>query len=252
MHPDKIIRSFDDTEKKDEWIEDCDLPHFLGDTVKIEEGVTFGRFMNLLKASPQVYQAFFHVELGGSSLEAYFDDMDNDGEDYDRQQIHSVIVSWECDIWHFERGDVPQLEIGYHFSGLGPETKDSGPLGKEGEDISWAIDFTPLWQLKYLPLILKKEFHIYREDCYAGPVKGHKDLGEVCRDFCLQDVIGAILFEIAFYGLPEARNAKIEELEQRVEDVKEGRVKTIPIEDVFKDDEKKRESESETGSGLDC
>tara|TARA_Y100000310_G_scaffold345437_1_gene465021 strand:- start:1071 stop:1844 length:774 start_codon:yes stop_codon:yes gene_type:complete len=249
IHPDKIIRSYDEKDRKDEWIEDEDLPYYLGDTVKIEEGVTFGRFMNLLKASPEVYQMFFHVELGGFPLEAYLDDMDNDGEDDDgSQDITSIRVKWVCQIWWlFKTEEAPRIDFYTDLSGRGPSLEDVGNRLKKGEIISWGLDFTPLWQLKHLPLVLEEKFHIYRDDCRDDDHKSsHSDLGEVCRYFDLRDVIGAILDEITFYGLPENRDATAGEIRGRVEDVKEGREKTIPMEDVikeldeeFKDDEEK-------------
>jgi len=246
IYPDKIIRSFDDKDRKDEWIEDENLPYYLGDTVEIEEGVTFGRFMNLLKAALELYQVFFHEELGGHPLGAYLDDMDSDGEDDGSQDLTSVRVKWVCEIWWlFKQEETPLMEFYTDFSGRGPALEDGAGM-KKGEMISWGIDFTPLWQLKHIPLVLEKKFHIYKDDCrYDDRKSSHSDLGEVRRNFRLRDVIEAILDEVTFYGLPEKRDATREEICGRVDEVKEGHAELIPMEDVFKElDEKFKEDKN--------
>jgi len=92
IYPDKIIRSFDEKDSKDEWVDAEHLHFYMGDYVELDEGVTLKRVMDLLREDIPFYQILFNVELGSFSLEAYLDDMDAPIErgDDDDEHLESV------------------------------------------------------------------------------------------------------------------------------------------------------------------
>ena len=231
IYPDKIIRSSGDKDIQDEWIDDEDFVQCMGDCLEIDEGVTFGRIMNILRASVDLYQVFFNTELGGFPLAAYLDDMDAPVEkDVEPEDTNCVIrhleVIWASEIWEYK--GVNDFSFYPEFYGFG-DIDDDDDFGKRQGAIG--IGFTSLCRLKNFPLRLDKKFNIV----IMLPDKRAFRLQETQHGFLARDVVGAILNEISFYGMPDNRDVTVEDLKERVREVEAGEVELIPWEGVEKE-----------------
>ena len=88
------------------------------------------------------------------------------------------------------------------------------PTKSEGNRQSFAIEFTPLYRLKHLPLRLDTSFVIKDQDKKEVLVEGEKE-------FSVFEVFGAILSEISFCGLPDDRDEKWQDIVDRVEELED-------------------------------
>jgi len=230
IYPDKIIRSDNYEDIQGEWIDDENFAQCMGDCIEIDKDVTFGRFMNILRAASELYQVFFNTELGGFPLEAYLDDMDAPVEkDVEPENTSCIIryvrVYWDCDIW--EHKGVNDFSLNTGFDGFGDI--DDSDFGKYQGAI--AIEFTPLCRLKDFPLRLDTKFNIMIHVSNQRVFR----IQETQNDFLARDVVAAVLNEISFCGMPDDRDIKIEDLKETVQDVKDGKVELISWEDVKKE-----------------
>jgi hypothetical protein len=132
------------------------------------------------------------------------------------------------------------------FHGIGPvgESRKDDPFYKGCDTINYSVSYSPMWKLADLPVKLNKEFTIYEPFPFKG--KAPESLLKAKKDFCLLDILDAIYYDISFMGGPADNAEFIEEMCQRVEDIKSGVCKTIPWDDVKKElDEKYGDDEEE-------
>jgi hypothetical protein len=109
----------------------------------------------------------------------------------------------------------------------------NGVDAKDGSDTTWAIEFTPVNQLKKLPLSVR-DGGIYEDFKLTKPITMQPSLLEL---------IFSVLWEISFMGGPEMREKQRAELDRRVKDVESGKVKTFSFDELkrrLKDKKKKR------------
>lgn len=94
----------------------------------------------------------------------------------------------------------------------------------------YAIEFTPVNELADKPIRIDDRFIVRKDimDDQEMPI-----VFEARKPFYLLDIIWAILWEISFAGSPEERDEQVEELNRRVESIKDGTAKLIPAEEVF-------------------
>jgi hypothetical protein len=102
---------------------------------------------------------------------------------------------------------------GFHVNGVD---------AKDGSDTRWAIEFTPVNQLKKLPLSVRD----------GGIYENFKLVKPITMQPSLLELIFSILWEISFMGGPEMREKQRAELDKRIEDVESGAVKTISFDEL--------------------
>jgi hypothetical protein len=140
--------------------------------------------------------------------------------------------SW-CDVEAFHReakrpaikkSDLSFLELSSYFEadGEGFHLSFSG-IGQDSE--SYAIEFTPVNELAHLEVRLDPKCKVFKN---CEPVEGL----EATVSYSLLDVLGEIYYEISFLGSPADRDEKGAELLQLAEDVKSGKLKTVPLEGI--------------------
>lgn len=117
---------------------------------------------------------------------------------------------------------------GFHGWGTWPETDGM----KKGTKGGWAIELTPLAELKNCEIRIKTDA-ILSSERYK-PRYESKTLAEFRMDPTFLEFVHAILWELSFFGTPEERDAKNAELKQTVDDIDSGKAKLVPADDLFK------------------
>jgi len=116
------------------------------------------------------------------------------------------------------------LDLNYDFHGLGPcdedllkhyaETGDEPP-----EEQNYGVSYTPVNELVHLPLSINTEMEV-RE--WVSDL-GKNTLHLKCHyPFTLLEIIDAVYWDISFHGGPEDNKAFLEEMHDRMDEIKEG------------------------------
>jgi len=200
------------------------LTFFLENSVELSDDFTLGDlFYHLEKIGEPLIDSIFGSALGHFPFKSYIQDMKTPAEDagdkLDYLEIQRCGERWE---W----GDI-DLSIDFH--GVG-----------ESSDWHYAIEFTPLYVLKDLPLRLNKEFTISEMKIPSKLFRAyirfrnwiHLPLSEwnskfsynyvkgtTC--FSVRELISAVLSEISFAGSPEMRDKWIAEIVKDVDETKQ-------------------------------
>ena len=192
-------------EGEEEIVQDISL--WLGAILKLEEGIKFQTFFDLLIPHKKFINKVFYSQTGGWQIDHFLKEWEKpekkrkDGLDIDLLEVY----------WSFEFMEYTQKkyedEVYFYpgFHGWGdwndpqfPDTK--GSIG---------ISFTPINELKNIPLVLNTKVSIYKD------IKDHKNPHiEGSKKFTLYDVIGAILHEISWNGGPEKRDEELKDLKE--------------------------------------
>lgn len=188
------------------------LTPFLGETVEIKDDFTLGDLLNLISKDCKFYEVVFSTQLGGSELQPFLDEAAQDSADDDDDGIEYLELYWGVDY-----DDDYDIEISPGFHGWG---KYNDKMSKEcgWDEGGFGIEFTPICNLKHYPLRLNKDFVVKRLTA-----EENETIVATTREYTLYDVIGGILFEISFCGLPKDRACKLAELDQLVAEVKDMR-----------------------------
>jgi hypothetical protein len=178
---------------------------FLEDVIKLSDDFTLLDLFNLIAKEKDVFDIIFYSSLGGFPLQAYLDDIAKDRSPDDGDEIDYLEVYRSSERWDW--GDI---DISLNFHGVSIK-----------EDIGYAIEYTPLSDLKHLPLRINTNFEIgevKKED--GHPWKWHVyTKGKV--DVTVYELIHAVLFEVSFCGDPVKRDARREDLFEQFEEIKE-------------------------------
>lgn len=95
----------------------------------------------------------------------------------------------------------------------------------------YGIGMTSINRLANKPLRIDDSFVVREELMVTNDPT--KEVFRARKPFYLLDVIWAILWEISFYGGPEERDEMAEELDRRVQSIKDGTAETVPLEEVM-------------------
>lgn len=112
--------------------------------------------------------------------------------------------------------------IGFH--GIGTDSN--------GESVNYAVSYSPMWELVDLPVKLNKKFDVY-EPMDVRNFKKQEKLLTATREFTLLDVLDAIYWDISFMGGPENNAEFIGQMSERIDQIENGNIPMIPIEQVF-------------------
>lgn len=117
-------------------------------------------------------------------------------------------------------GDWPNDEFGNH------------PPGTKG---GIAVDFTPSYDLLDYPLKLRGDVNVCITEDYKW--KTAVNLNLPSPSYSLLNILYGVIWELGWHGSPEQRVEKSEELESTVKGIKDGTIKTVPIEVPLDDEE---------------
>lgn len=224
---------------------------FLNNIVDVSSDFTLEDFFNIIKKEPDVFQLIFDSDLGRFPIKYYIEDCDKQCPLDDKaNDVLYLELYWDAEVFDNKRfyekikkeieekkargekltsldklsedlkdpgNDIPDIEIGTGFHGWG--VWDSHPFTKE-ENVygGIAIEYTPIYQIKHLSIILNEIFIFYDlNDSSNILCKGIKK-------FSVYEFFSTILNELSFMGSPENRdktyNELIEKSDEMTEDMK--------------------------------
>jgi len=227
---DEIIYNNHFNPECDEYVE-REVKHlylYLNERVVLSDDFTLGDLFHHLYMDVETFDIIFSSCLGHHSLQLWLDEIIipclKKDDEIDYLEIHRWGEYWD---W----GDI-DLSVG--VSGIGKE-HDMG--------VSYGIGFTPLNEIKHLPFRLNENFEIGevkipsktimylirllnklgiplgKLEKWANPFYRVFVKGKV--EFTVYELIAAVLDEISFYGGPEERDSKMDEIDKDVEDAME-------------------------------
>ena len=184
-----------------EVIDDGDILSHLTDTIQLGESFKFERVFDIISANIELFEIVFYSSLGGYPLLPYLKEIENSQDE--KSEIDILEIHWSGDKFEDE------LSIFPDFHGI-----------KNGEDISYALDFTSLNNIKHLVVKLNPNVSIIDME-----KKKLKFLGN--QSFSVFDFFHAILNEISFHGLPSERNERSKELTETFAELKEEEIQDL-------------------------
>lgn len=221
---DKIIYSNHFNPECDEYVR-REVPYlwpYLNEAVELSKDFTLEDLFNHIEKNRYVFQFVFDSCLGHYSLQLYIDEIEKPGPEKEDNEIDYLEIHRWGEYWPWGEID---LSIG--FSGV----------GKKEDDTAYGLGFTPLSELKHLSLRLNKDWEVSEviipSRIVMYFVRLLKKIGiplgkwdnpfsrtyvKGKAEFTVYELITAILNEISFYGSPEERNGKMDELEKITEE----------------------------------
>lgn len=199
---------------------------YLKEMMEVENDVTFEDFFNHIMRQKGKYSSIFRSHLGNYKLQQWEEEWnripgdDCDGDDYEMTKVE---IRWHGESWLNEGEDLITIEPEFHGIGFAIDTKKQMGMG---------VDFTPINDLKLYPFELNEQLNVYS-------LQDSKILLSGKKEFTVYEVISTVLDEITFYGSPEQKIKKINEIKQTCEDIKSGKEKTISRDEVFSNLNKK-------------
>lgn len=200
------------------------LISYLCEEIKLEKGVTFGDFFNIILKHHKEYSDVFYSHLSGVPLSDFIPEWSQLAERTD-DNMDALVITWENmyvpkeSLINKDEG----LEIPWLPSFLGKGTDD--------KNLFYAIEFTPLNELRKYPLELIKNTKVY-------DMETDELLLFIDRGFTVYEVLSAIFYEITFSGTPTMRNKKIKSLRNSAENFEkelDKQKKTKSLEEVLKE-----------------
>jgi len=185
----------------------------------------------------------------------YWDEVNKDRDPEYDSGIEYLEVSWwgskstynnkreDGNGWVFDgvglTGDIPEDVAEYVSEEKLAEMISSGWRQK------YAIEFTPLYNISDYVIRIDKEMSITDYDVEDYDCGDFYKKIDFTLSITLVELIYAVFYELSFIGSPEDRDSKKEELGQMAKDLKEGKIETVPWEEVKERIKKKFCSEEE-------
>jgi len=219
---------------------------YLNEVIHIDQEVTLEDLFFIFEKEEDLVNVIFGSHMGHHPLSAYLEDIKKDCMDESREDLECIECSWVAEQFDYQKfyekhkddekdlvlgplhepdeNDVNEISIYVDVHGWGQYVPAEGEEEsyEEGhvppEHSSYAIEFTPLYRIKHLPIRLNKEF-IIKEETYNYDDEG-KTMVSGERGFSVYEVFGEILSEITFAGLPEERDEKWDDVLDSIEDYK--------------------------------
>lgn len=208
----------------------------LRDNCTLEDDVIF-RDVLLLIESLDEYTALSPMLTCGPWLKDIVDE-GLIGESDTNSQTDNITIGWAA-----------AVEDDFYNEGQSEFTLFTNVYGTGKENTeTWALDFTPAYQLVDHTITLDREFSI--EDEQKGSLKGRREyldslteeerseeryyptIVKTNKSFTLYDIIYGLFWELSFHGSPKDRDLRTAELTETMRKIKSGEAKCTPWEDV--------------------
>lgn len=192
----------------------------LSNTIKLSDDFTVRDFFKLIKRYPILQKIDFWTESFVSEYESCKNEncIDPDGE------VYQIIFQKVIEFTKYSKDEPIECNI---FIDI---------LGK-GKDSTYSLSFWKLENFLDLPVKLYP-IKSYTDDYTEKPHSKSSNIKEFNIVYTLFEFITSFIYELSFYGTPEDRDKKGDELKENVEKIKSGEMKTYPYEDLFKEEEK--------------
>ena len=221
-----------------------DLPMYLGEPLEIEEGVTFKRIFDICIMNRHIFNIVFHSFTRGHNIDLFIEDYLKEIEESEfvsEIEYYEVYRVFEHHIYDDKTED---NEYYYGIHGVGKPDEN-------GNTISYGLSFTPLCKMKNKPIKTNNELDITIDTGLSFDSKDfkfedkYKTLHKAQIPMTLFNFIGAMLFEITFYGAPDDRDKVGDDLTETARQIDAGEVELLKME---KDENGKIYFESEDGT----
>ena len=190
LEKNKIVHINVDNEEK----ELISLQPYLSEDITLSKDFTLGDLFYFLEKEEGFFNLVFASQLGHYSLNTFI-------KEYEKSIPET----------NWGDGEIKYLQV-YHICEIGSDGDIEFDLGFDGAGEAgqgYAIEFTPLNELKKYPLQINENFDVYREGAHQRVIHG-------TRLPTVYEFVGAILFEISFIGSPEIRDNAWKELESEI------------------------------------
>lgn len=168
-------------------------------TFLVEENVIFDYLFRHIIREKDILSQCFSSYLGNKHLDLWIEEYNNgDTEAHEDELVF-------CKIFDVNEGSGDKKLLLSSYTAVS--------AFKNGEDISYGIDFTPISQLKNL--ILKTDnnarYDLCGQEYYSkrDPIFSGKDFE---TEFSVFDVLSGLFWDISFYGGPESRKQAEKEI----------------------------------------
>lgn len=131
---------------------------------------------------------------------------------------------------HKYKREKPRLSHYWGFHGWGTWPAENGV--KKGTKGGWAIELTPLAELKNVELKIRTETELWDEKW--KPKYDRKLITKFRMEPTLLEFIHAILWELSFFGSPAERDKQSAGLKTTMDEIDSGKVKTVPLDSLRK------------------
>ena len=214
----EIKHSFEEYTKEENWdtIDEKDIAMYLASPIKIDEGVSFGRIFELCILHKDLFNVIFYAQLRGFKIEMWEEEFNLDPDEKDGD-ITYLEVYRILNIWGGKISGEIWFDNYLSFHGIAENYVSKHSDGKEPYDQSFAVEFTPLNNLKEIEIRANEMFQI--TDSSGDKVGSEDVIVDEKEPLTLFDFLGTILYEISFSGAPEQRDKKIDELNKRIENI---------------------------------
>jgi hypothetical protein len=193
-----------------------DLPMFFGDTVELDDKLTFLDFFEVLNANRDVVNFVFAQVLGFYKFEQFYFDLKKpiakeEANDYKNEYLEVYHVP---DLFRYEANEPfdynPYVDL--HMVKLKDEDGN--------ENVQYGIALTSLSTLKKHKLKINKKVEFILQDSTKKVTKKSMEPAFIAshNNFKLFDLISGILYEISFHGSPEDKNSVAENLKNTIRD----------------------------------
>ena len=218
------------------------LQFFMDLECEIGEGTTFKDVLMAVAQHTGLYNAWSPLFTRGPWMAEMVEEGLNTPSE-EETAVEKIKICWQASLSdNFYQKGKSEFQIWTHIYGT-----------IDGEDETYALDFTPLNNLANCQIELESDFMIFderkeslvgrreyldsipeedksKEDKYYYPV-----IANTTRDFTLYDILRGLFWELSFHGSPKDRTKRREELMEQIERIDRGEEKLIPMEDVMKD-----------------
>lgn len=232
------IKQYEDTDATSR------LFYHFDDEVVIEDGVTFKDLMLLVYHSRNILSPLF--TKGPDTLEKILDEGLNTPST--NSNLEYLELSWRVSVDSFGEHNTTDFHKWVSFDGVGkPEDNAAFKDWPADKPVTYALDFTPTYELAPLPLKLNPTFKVYdeRNGMAEAPV-----LFEAASSFTLYEMLHGAFWELSFHGDPDSRNSRLEELNQSIEEIESGEAEMIPWEEVKAELKRKRKEIENRKNGV--
>ena len=176
-----------------------DVIKYLSDDVELGESLTFKRLFDIVADNVEKFNEIFHSSLGGYPLGPYLQEIENNPTELFNSEY--LELYWGCDQYEDELSIYPSLH--------GISTK---------EDISYAMDFVSLNNIKFYNIKLNKKVELFTYNVETKE-SSTQLLGN--KNFTLFDLYHGIFNEISFHGGPQDKKERLSELEESLNEAEE-------------------------------
>lgn len=227
------------------------VSYHIWNAVEFEGDVTLRRIFEIVEPVADLWTLILqeHVKplieemnVRNDEIVAQALDLVNDHEPMEYLEVH-----WDISYDGYEDKDGEDFNIWPSFHGWGSPPKDE-PGYEDEESIPWGVGFTPVNQMGHLPIHLNTKVRIRcdehvrmteeekerdRSDPYSVcnqlgwepleyKIRGYTYTECGDRNFTVLEVFKGIFWELTWYGTPENRDAKADEIRKCVDEIRNG------------------------------